>query len=138
MMIFVTNDDRMGKNILYLRQKEKLSQEDLCRLVGMEPAVLDAIEKGSLWDIDARALRSISRLFQIDLRTLVEKIWNKNPTDHSKSVGFVYFFRWTRTFTANHFSICICRARWSMRSATSASRWPHSSAVRFPVAWVAR
>lgn len=72
-MIFVTNDDRMGKNILYLRQKEKLSQEDLCRLVGMEPAVLDAIEKGSLWDIDARALRSISRLFQIDLRTLVEK-----------------------------------------------------------------
>lgn len=71
-MIFVTNDDRMGKNIRYLRQKNGMSQEALARLVGIDCPSLDAIEQGILPDIDAQVLKKISTLFGVDLRTLVE------------------------------------------------------------------
>lgn len=74
-MIFVTNDDRMGRNIRYLRQKENLSQENLAWLAGIECSSLDAIETGNQPEIDATALMRISRQFQVDIQALVEDLF---------------------------------------------------------------
>ena len=47
-MIILTNNDRMGKNILSLRQKKNLSLDSLARFVGMDAKDLNAIEQGTL------------------------------------------------------------------------------------------
>jgi len=72
-MIIVTNDDRMGKNILHLRKKRRLSQEDFCRIVGMDCQSLDDLEQGNLQEIDAQVFMNISRLFQVEMQALVEE-----------------------------------------------------------------
>ena len=45
-MRVLTNNDRMGRNILTLRQKNNLSQEEFAGLVGLDTAQLDAPERG--------------------------------------------------------------------------------------------
>lgn len=71
-MIFVTNDDRMGRNIRHLRQKQNLSVEAFSRLVGMEGPTLEAIEQGTLLEIDGQTLTRICLQFQVDGKSLVE------------------------------------------------------------------
>ena len=72
-MIIVTNDDRMGKNIRYLRQKQNLSQKALAESVGTACSVLDAIEQGTLLELDAQVFDKICKRFQTDIKTLVEE-----------------------------------------------------------------
>ena len=72
-MIFVNNDDVMGKNIRLLRQCTGLSPAEFAVEVGLEESTLSAIENGSCMEIDAEALCSICRLFHTDTQTLVEK-----------------------------------------------------------------
>ena len=72
-MIFINNDDVMGKNIRFLRCRAGLSPAELSAEVGLEENTLIAIENGSCMEIDAEALHSICRLFHTDEQTLVEK-----------------------------------------------------------------
>ena len=52
-MRVLTNNDRMGRNILTLRQKNNLSQEEFADLVGLDTAQLDALERGIEREVDA-------------------------------------------------------------------------------------
>ena len=72
-MIFVNNDDVLGKNIRHLRQRKDLSLGELAEIVGMDPDTLCAVEEGILMDIDALVLKKICRFFHMDVETLVEK-----------------------------------------------------------------
>ena len=72
-MIIVNNNDVMGKNICFLRQRGGLSPAELAASVGLAESTLSAIENGSCMEIDAEALHSICRLFHKDAQTLVEK-----------------------------------------------------------------
>jgi len=75
-MIIVTNNDRLRKNILTLRQKWRLSQDAFAQLVGMDKRCLDAIEKGTLYEIDAQVLTAICRQFGVDIFSLLEDTIN--------------------------------------------------------------
>ena len=72
-MIFVTNDDVMGKNIRFLRQRQGLYPEKFAEIVGMDPDDLFAIEEGLLMDIDAQVLLNISNFFHMETQCIVEK-----------------------------------------------------------------
>ena len=50
-MIFINNDDVMGKNIHDLRCRQNLSLEELSKIVGMDTAALYAIENGKSMEI---------------------------------------------------------------------------------------
>lgn len=50
-MIFINNDDVMGKNIHDLRCRQNLSLEELSKIVGMDTAALYAIENGKVWKL---------------------------------------------------------------------------------------
>ena len=73
-MIFVNNDDVMGKNIRFLRQRAGLSPAELAAQVGLEESTLSAIERGTCMEIDAGALQNICCIFHTDVQTLVEKM----------------------------------------------------------------
>ena len=72
-MIFVTNDDVMGKNIRYLRQRWGLTLEELAEIAGLSSARLYDIEVGICMEIDARALENICSFFHMDVQTIVER-----------------------------------------------------------------
>ena len=71
-MLVLTNNDRMGRNILTLRKKNNLSQEDFANLVGLDTAQLDALERGIQREVDADVLFGIRRYFGVDVYTLME------------------------------------------------------------------
>lgn len=71
-MIFVTNDDRMGKNIRHLRQARSLSREVFAESVGIDCGTLAAIEEGILLEIDAQTLKNICNRFQVNIKEFVE------------------------------------------------------------------
>ena len=71
-MRVLTNNDRMGRNILTLRQKYNLSQEEFAGLVGLDTAQLDALERGIEREVDADVLFGIHRHFGVDVYTLIE------------------------------------------------------------------
>ena len=72
-MIFVTNDDVMGKNIRFLRQQQNLTPKGFSEKMHMDPAVLEALEDGNSKDIDGQLLERICFFFHISVKTLVEK-----------------------------------------------------------------
>ena len=72
-MIFVNNDDVMGKNIHALRCRRNLSAEEFSKVVGMDPAALYAIENGKNMEIEGQLLENICRFFHTDIESLVEK-----------------------------------------------------------------
>ena len=71
-MIILTNNDRMGQNILHLRRKQNLSQTDFARLAGIDTHLLDAVEKGTLFEMDADVLMKICSYFDISMQDLLE------------------------------------------------------------------
>jgi len=72
-MIFVNNDDVMGRNIHDLRCRRNLSLEELSKVVGMDTAALYAVENGKSTEIEGRLLENICRFFHTDIESLVEK-----------------------------------------------------------------
>ena len=72
-MIFVTNDDVMGSNIRYLRQREHLSPEVFAKNLGISVSALQRIENGEILEIEAWVLNQICEYFSTDVQTLVEK-----------------------------------------------------------------
>lgn len=76
-MIFVTNDDGMGKNIRYLRQKIGISRQQLAQRMGICFRELCDIEEGTQWEIDGAVLINICQFFHIPPETLVEKKMEK-------------------------------------------------------------
>jgi len=72
-MIFINNDDVMGRNIRYLRCRRNLSPEELSKVVGMDIAALYAIENGKSMEIEGQLLENICRFFHTDIESLVEK-----------------------------------------------------------------
>ena len=72
-MIFVTNDDVMGKNIRYLRCKNGITQDVLAKQSGITLQELWWIEDGSLQEIDGQILFNICQFFNIPVDVLVEK-----------------------------------------------------------------
>ena len=83
-MIFVTNDDVMGKNIRYLRQLHGLSLQIFAARMGIEPDDLEAIESGRLMEIDGRVLHNICRFFHIPMEALVEIMKCCHPERRAK------------------------------------------------------
>ena len=72
-MVFINNDDVMGKNIHALRCRRNLSLEELSEIVGMDTAALYAIENGKSMEIEGQLLENICRFFHTDIESLVEK-----------------------------------------------------------------
>ena len=72
-MIFINNDDVMGKNIHALRCQRNLSAVELSKVVGMDTAALYAIENGKSMEIEGQLLENISHFFHTDIESLVEK-----------------------------------------------------------------
>ena len=60
-MIFVTNDDVMGKNIRYLRCKTGIASDILVQESGVAAQELSWIENGHLQEIDSQILLNICR-----------------------------------------------------------------------------
>ena len=72
-MIFVTNDNVMGKNIRYLRCKNGIAHDVLAKQSGISLQELSRIENGSLQEIDGQILLNICHFFHIPVEILVEK-----------------------------------------------------------------
>ena len=72
-MMFVTNDEVMGKNIRFLRQRENISLEEFAQSIGLSTSALDTIETGKCHEIEAWVLNLICDYFFTDVQTLVEK-----------------------------------------------------------------
>ena len=72
-MIFVNNDDVLGKNIRYLRRLENISLEEFARRLGISASALNALETGENREIEDRVLNQICDFFSTDIQTLVEK-----------------------------------------------------------------
>ena len=72
-MIFVNNDDVMGKNIRYLRQRENITLEEFAQRIGLSVSALNAIETGECREIKGWVLNLICDYFSTDIQTLVEK-----------------------------------------------------------------
>lgn len=72
-MICITNNDKMGQNLLYLRREYNLSQDDFARLTGMQTDTLVAIEQGRLFEIEAQIIREICRVFGITVYQFMEE-----------------------------------------------------------------
>jgi len=72
-MIFVTNDDVMGKNIRYLRQKKGITCKQLAWLAGIRFRDLYCIEEGKQLEIDGEVLKNICEFFHIPVAAVVEK-----------------------------------------------------------------
>ena len=62
-MIFVTNDDVMGKNIRYLRCKNGIARDVLAKQSGIPLQELSWIEDGCLQEIDGQMLFNICQFF---------------------------------------------------------------------------
>ena len=73
-MIFVNNDDVLGKNIRYLRQQENISLEEFALRLGISASTLNALETGENREIEDWILNQIIDFFSTDFQTLVEKI----------------------------------------------------------------
>ena len=72
-MIFVTNDNVMGKNIHYLRCKNGIAHDVLAKQSGISLQELSRIENGSLQEIDGQILLNICHFFHIPVEILVEQ-----------------------------------------------------------------
>ena len=72
-MVFLNNDDVMGRNIRYLRQREHISPEDFARRLGITASALSTIETGENREIEDWLLDQICDFFSTDFQTLVEK-----------------------------------------------------------------
>ena len=73
-MIVVTNNDRMGKNILTLRQKHNLSQKAFAQMVGLSNDSLNAIEQYNQFEIDAWIIDNICTYFKVNVSVLMEDL----------------------------------------------------------------
>ena len=73
-MIFVNNDDVLGKNIRYLRRRENISLEEFALRLGISASTLNALETGENREIEDWILNQIIDFFSTDFQTLVEKI----------------------------------------------------------------
>ena len=72
-MIFVNNDDVMGRNIQYLRQRENITLEEFTQRIGLSASALNAIKTGESREMNAWVLNLICDYFSTDIQTLVEK-----------------------------------------------------------------
>ena len=72
-MIFVNNDDVLGKNIRYLRRRENISLEEFELRLGISASTLNALETGETREIEDWILNQIIDFFSTDVQTLVEK-----------------------------------------------------------------
>jgi len=72
-MIFITNDDVMGKNIRYLRCKKGIECDVLAKQFGITLQELSWIEDGYLQEMDGQILLNICQFFHISVDVLVEK-----------------------------------------------------------------
>ena len=72
-MICITNNDKMGQNLLYLCREYNLSQDDFARLTGMQTDTLVAIEQGRLFEIEAQIIPEICRIFGITVYQFMEE-----------------------------------------------------------------
>ena len=74
-MIFVTNDDVMGKNIRYHRCRMGLSRCALAELTGMREWQIMDLEEDNTREIPGEALEKLCEVFHICVQSIVE---NKN------------------------------------------------------------
>ena len=72
-MIFVNNDDVLGKNIRYLRRRENISLEEFAVRLGISASTLHALETGENREIEDWILNQIIDFFSTDVQTHVEK-----------------------------------------------------------------
>lgn len=71
-MIFMTNDNVMGKNIRYHRCRMGLSYYALSELTGMQEWQIKDLEEGSSREIPGDALEKLCEVFHISVRSIVE------------------------------------------------------------------
>ena len=72
-MIFVTNDDVMGKNIRYYRCGMGLSRSALAELTGLREWQIMDLEEDNTREIPGDALEKLCEVFHTSVQTLVEK-----------------------------------------------------------------
>ena len=70
-MIIVLNSDVFGKNVRYLRQKEKISMFRLARHLEIPVWTLYRIEQGRLLDLDDLLVQWIGKTFSVDMQTMI-------------------------------------------------------------------
>lgn len=70
-MMIVLNSDVFGKNVRYLRQKEKISMFRLARHLEIPVWTLYRIEQGRLLDLDDLLVQWICKTFSVDLQTMI-------------------------------------------------------------------
>jgi len=63
--------ERIGLNIIKIREKKKLSQEKLAALAGLHRAYIGQIERGEK-NIGLKNLEKIAKALQVPTRRLVE------------------------------------------------------------------
>ena len=70
-MMIVLNSDVFGKNVRYLRQKEKISMFRLARHLELPVWTLYRIEQGRLLDLDDLLVQWICKTFSVDMHTMI-------------------------------------------------------------------
>lgn len=60
----------IGKNIVKLRKKRKLTQEDLCGLAEIDRSYLSEVENGKM-NVTVKSLVTIAKALDSDLATLI-------------------------------------------------------------------
>ena len=70
-MIFVTNDDVMGKNIRYHRCRMGLSRCALAELTGLREWQIMDLEEGNTREIHGDALQKLCEVFHISVEMIV-------------------------------------------------------------------
>ena len=71
-MIFVTNDDVMGKNIRYYRCGMGLSRSALAELTGLREWQIMDLEEDNTREIPGDALEKLCEVFHTCVQSLVE------------------------------------------------------------------
>ena len=71
MCIFINNDDLMGKNIKYLRNKKRLSRVKFAELVGLEKLDIYCIERDLTREIPIKAIDAICELCNVSSEDLI-------------------------------------------------------------------
>ena len=70
MCIFINNDDLMGKNIKYLRNKKRLSRVKFAELVGLHKLDISCIERDLTREIPIKAITAICELCNVSSEDL--------------------------------------------------------------------
>lgn len=70
-MIYVLNNRNFGKNIRFLREREKLSKEALSEMIDTCPEILEEIEQGNQLDIEYEMIDALVRIFHTEVEILI-------------------------------------------------------------------